>query len=163
MVLDECIEAPAEESRTREAAARTLDWARRSREYFAQHGDPARQMLFGIVQGGTHRRTAPRKRRRARGSGFPRLRDRRAGGGRAARRHLRDDRRSATSRLPADRPRYLMGVGKPEQILGLRRAGHRHDGLRAADAQRAARLPVHFAGARADPERAVRERPAPDR
>jgi queuine tRNA-ribosyltransferase len=54
MVLDECIEAPSEESRAREAAARTLAWARRSRDYFSAHGDPARQMLFGIVQGGTH-------------------------------------------------------------------------------------------------------------
>src|SRR6202142_1860292 len=54
MVLDECIEAPATEERARDAAKRTLDWARRSREYFAQHGDAARQMLFGIVQGGTH-------------------------------------------------------------------------------------------------------------
>src|SRR5579863_1250386 len=54
MALDECIEAPSEESRAREAAGRTLDWARRSRDYFARHGDAARQMLFGIVQGGTH-------------------------------------------------------------------------------------------------------------
>src|SRR5271167_2996699 len=54
MVLDECIEAPAPEQRAREAAKRTLDWARRSRDYFAGHGDAARQMLFGIVQGGTH-------------------------------------------------------------------------------------------------------------
>src|ERR1700689_489450 len=55
MVLDECIEAPAPEARAREAAGRTLDWARRSRDYFASHGDPGRQMLFGIVQGGTDR------------------------------------------------------------------------------------------------------------
>src|SRR5246127_2897995 len=43
MVLDECIEAPAAEARTREAAGRTLTWARRSRDYFEQHGYPARQ------------------------------------------------------------------------------------------------------------------------
>src|SRR6201984_139787 len=54
MVLDECIEAPSAEARTREAAGRTLTWARRSRDYFEQHGDPARQALFGIVQGGTY-------------------------------------------------------------------------------------------------------------
>src|SRR3989442_15761869 len=52
MVLDECIEYPASHDRARHAAARTLDWARRSREYFAEHGDAAQQMLFGIVQGG---------------------------------------------------------------------------------------------------------------
>ena len=54
MVFDECIESPAIEARARDAAKRTTDWARRSRDYFAQHGDAARQMLFGIVQGGTH-------------------------------------------------------------------------------------------------------------
>jgi len=54
MVLDECIEAPADEARTRDAAARTLAWARRSRDYFAGHGDGGRQALFAIVQGGTH-------------------------------------------------------------------------------------------------------------
>src|SRR6202011_1082272 len=53
MVLDECIETPSTEQRAREAATRTLDWARRSQNYFQQHGDPAKQMLFGIVQGGT--------------------------------------------------------------------------------------------------------------
>src|ERR1700733_1265901 len=37
MVLDECIEAPAPENRTREAAARTLAWARRAKDYFAAH------------------------------------------------------------------------------------------------------------------------------
>src|SRR2546422_2899124 len=52
MVLDECIEYPASHDRARHAAARTLDWARRSRKYFAERGDAAQQMLFGIVQGG---------------------------------------------------------------------------------------------------------------
>src|SRR5579864_8479518 len=46
MVLDECIEASSSESRAREAARRTLDWARRSREYFARCGNSERQMLF---------------------------------------------------------------------------------------------------------------------
>jgi len=48
MVLDECIEAPSSESRARDAAARTLEWAKRSHEYFSEHGDPARQALFAI-------------------------------------------------------------------------------------------------------------------
>ena len=54
MVLDECIEAPSDEPRARQAAARTLDWAKRSRGAFERHGDVSRQMLFGIVQGGTY-------------------------------------------------------------------------------------------------------------
>jgi queuine tRNA-ribosyltransferase len=115
MVLDECIEAPSTEPRTREAAARTLSWARRSQEYFAKYGDSARQMLFGIVQGGT----------------FPELRRENAdalvdldfpgyaiGGLAVGESHdvTCEMTQAAASRLPADRPRYLMGVGWPEQL-----------------------------------------------
>jgi queuine tRNA-ribosyltransferase len=115
MVLDECIEAPATESRAREAAARTLDWARRSRDYFARHGDPARQALFGIVQGGTH---AALRRENADAlvafdfAGYA------IGGLAVGEPHSTtcEMTQAAASRLPADRPRYLMGVGKPEQI-----------------------------------------------
>jgi len=116
MVLDECIEAPSEESRAREAAARTLDWARRSRDYFTSHGDAARQMLFGIVQGGTHAAL-----RRANADAlvdldFPGYA---IGGLAVGESHAVtcEMTQVAASRLPADRPRYLMGVGKPEQIL----------------------------------------------
>jgi queuine tRNA-ribosyltransferase len=115
MVLDECIEAPAPEGRAREAAARTLDWARRSCDYFAQHGDAVRQMLFGIVQGGTH---APLRRESAEALvalDFPGYA---IGGLAVGEPHATtcEMTQAAASRLPADRPRYLMGVGKPEQI-----------------------------------------------
>jgi len=116
MVFDECIEAPSEESRARQAAARTLDWARRSRDYFAGHGDAARQMLFGIVQGGTHVSL-----RRAHADAlvdldFPGYA---IGGLAVGESHAItcEMTQAAASRLPAERPRYLMGVGKPEQIL----------------------------------------------
>jgi queuine tRNA-ribosyltransferase len=115
MVLDECIEAPAEESRVRAAAKRTLDWARRSRDYFARNGDPARQMLFGIVQGGTH----PALRRENAAAllelDFPGY----AIGGLAvgeAHGVTCEMTEAAAALLPKDRPRYLMGVGKPEQL-----------------------------------------------
>jgi queuine tRNA-ribosyltransferase len=115
MVLDECIEAPAPESRTREAAARTLNWARRSKEYFAQHGDAEKQMMFGIVQGGTFGEL-----RRANADAlvdldFPGYA---IGGLAVGESHAITCEMAAiaASRLPADRPRYLMGVGKPEQI-----------------------------------------------
>ena len=115
MVLDECIEAPSTEQRTREAAARTLDWARRSRDYFAKHGDSARQMLFGIVQGGTY----PELRRENADAlvdlNFPGYA---IGGLAVGESHsvTCEMTRAAASRLPADRPRYLMGVGRPEQL-----------------------------------------------
>ena len=116
MVLDECIEAPAPESRAREAAARTLAWAKRSRDYFAQHGDPARQALFGIVQGGTHAALRRKNADALVDLDFPGY----AIGGLAvgeAHALTSEMTQAAASRLPADRPRYLMGVGKPEQIL----------------------------------------------
>jgi queuine tRNA-ribosyltransferase len=116
MALDECIEAPSEESRARDAAGRTLDWARRSRDYFTSHGDAARQMLFGIVQGGTHAAL-----RRANADALVDLdfRGYAIGGLAVGESHAVTCEMThiVASRLPADRPRYLMGVGKPEQIL----------------------------------------------
>jgi queuine tRNA-ribosyltransferase len=115
MVLDECIEAPAPESRTREAAARTLAWAKRSREYFAQHGDASRQMLFGIVQGGTYAEMRRESADALTSLDFPGYA---IGGLAVGESHAItcEMTKVAASRLPADRPRYLMGVGKPEQI-----------------------------------------------
>ncbi len=116
MVLDECIEAPAPEPRAREAAVRTLAWAKRSRDYFARHGDASRQALFGIVQGGTY---AVLRRENADALvdlDFPGYA---IGGLAVGETHALtcEMTQAAASRLPADRPRYLMGVGKPEQIL----------------------------------------------
>jgi queuine tRNA-ribosyltransferase len=115
MVLDECIEAPSAGLRTREAAARTLAWARRSRDYFVRHGDPTRQMMFGIVQGGTY---APMRRENADALvdlDFPGYA---IGGLAVGESHGTTCEMAAITavRLPTDRPRYLMGVGKPEQI-----------------------------------------------
>ena len=61
-------------------------------------------------------------------------------------------------RLPADQPRYLMGVGHARGHRRRRRCRHRHVRLRAADAQRAQRLAVHPLRRRQDPQR-----PPPDR
>jgi queuine tRNA-ribosyltransferase len=115
MVLDECIETPSEESRARDAAARTLDWARRSRDYFAGHGDAAKQMQFAIVQGGTQ----PALRRASADAlvelNFPGYA---IGGLAVGEPHAVtcEMTEAAASRLPQEKPRYLMGVGKPEQI-----------------------------------------------
>jgi queuine tRNA-ribosyltransferase len=115
MVLDECIEAPADRRRAGEAATRTLDWARRSRDYFAKYGDAARQMLFGIVQGGTHADLRRESADALVALNFPGYA---IGGLAVGEPHPTTCTmtQAAASRLPADRPRYLMGVGKPEQI-----------------------------------------------
>jgi queuine tRNA-ribosyltransferase len=115
MVLDECIEAPSAESRAREAAARTLAWARRSRDYFARHGDPERQMMFGIVQGGTHGTLRREAADALVDLDFPGYA---IGGLAVGEPHAVTCEMAALTalRLPAARPRYLMGVGRPEQI-----------------------------------------------
>ncbi len=115
MVLDECIEAPSAESRAREAAGRTLGWARRSRDYFARHGDPARQMMFGIVQGGTHGTVRREAADALVDLDFPGYA---IGGLAVGEPHPITCEMAALTalRLPAARPRYLMGVGTPEQI-----------------------------------------------
>jgi queuine tRNA-ribosyltransferase len=115
MVLDECIEAPSDESRAREAASRTLDWARRSRDYFWRHGDAARQMLFGIVQGGTHAVLRCENAAALVELDFPGYA---IGGLAVGESHgvTCEMTETAVALLPRDRPRYLMGVGKPEQL-----------------------------------------------
>lgn len=115
MVLDECIEAPASQARTRDAAQRTLDWARRSKDYFAQYGDAARQALFGIVQGGTYATVRRENADALVELNFPGYA---IGGLAVGESHAITCEMAGivAPRLPRDRPRYLMGVGKPEQI-----------------------------------------------
>jgi queuine tRNA-ribosyltransferase len=121
MVLDECIEYPASHERAAAAVARTQDWARRCLDFFlanragAAIGDP-RQMLFGIVQGSTYadlRRESAEQIVDLDFAGY-------AIGGLAVGEPpalTREMTAEVTARLPADRPRYLMGVGFPEDIL----------------------------------------------
>jgi queuine tRNA-ribosyltransferase len=115
MVLDECIELPAPPEHVREAARRTLDWARRSRKHFVALGDPSKQMLFGIVQGGAQAESRRENAEQLRELDFPGYA---VGGLAVGEEHGVTCEMTAevTRHLPADRPRYLMGVGKPEDI-----------------------------------------------
>jgi queuine tRNA-ribosyltransferase len=115
MVLDECIEYPASHERARHAAARTLEWARRSREYFRLHGDAAQQAVFAIVQGGTHADLRRENADALVALDFPGYA---VGGLAVGEPHALTCEITAltTERLPAEKPRYLMGVGRPEDI-----------------------------------------------
>ncbi|MGH9774306.1 MAG: tRNA guanosine(34) transglycosylase Tgt [Candidatus Acidiferrales bacterium] len=115
MVLDECIEAPAEFSRARQAAGRTLAWARRSKEFFGRDGDSSRQMLFGIVQGGAYAELRRENADQLRELNFPGYA---IGGLAVGEPHEVTCEMTAetVARLPEEKPRYLMGVGRPEQI-----------------------------------------------
>jgi queuine tRNA-ribosyltransferase len=114
MVLDECPAWPASEAAIESSLALSLRWARRSKAAFAADGTGA---CFGIVQGGTF----PHLRRRAAeelmGIGF----DGYAIGGLAVGEGqiaMFETLEASVPHLPAERPRYLMGVGKPADIAG---------------------------------------------
>ena len=113
MCFDQCIGNGASEAEVAEAMHRTHRWAERCR---AAWPDPARQTLFGIVQGGV----------------FPHLRRRSADhvtsldfggyaiGGLAvgeSKARMYEVTGYTASLLPQDRPRYLMGVGSPEDLV----------------------------------------------
>ncbi len=122
MVLDECIEYPASRERARAAAARTLDWTRRSLKYFTACGDADKQMLFGIVQGGTYADLRRQNAEQLVELDFPGYA---VGGLAVGEPHALTCEMTAevTARLPSDRPRYLMGVGKPEDLADYVRQG----------------------------------------
>ena len=113
--LDECLAYPASRDAAERSLALTLAWARRSRAAHAAGGDRG-QALFGIVQGGSHDDLRLRAVAETVGLGF----DGYAIGGmavgepRAAMYHLTGVTAGA---LPADQPRYLMGVGKPDDLV----------------------------------------------
>lgn len=112
MVLDVCTGLPAAESELRLAAERTLAWAERAR---AAHGR-ADQSLFGIVQGGTSPGLRAECAERTVAIGF----DGYAIGGLSVGEPLEEAlpaMAAALEHLPADAPRYLMGVGDPVSMV----------------------------------------------
>ncbi len=112
MCLDECPALPATREAIAEAVGRTIRWARRCRD---AHGRPD-QSLFGIVQGGSH---ADLRAECAEGLVEMDFDGHAIGGVSVG--ESREDVRKAlevtTHLLPNDKPRYLMGVGRPQDIL----------------------------------------------
>jgi queuine tRNA-ribosyltransferase len=143
MAFDECTEYPAEPKRTRASMELTLRWAARSKKYFEEHKRevPWRdsvwrgrscpreapdnqadknvrttQSLFGIVQGGMDLALRKESAERTIEIGFPGY----AIGGLSVgepRSFTREIVEATLEHLPADQPRYLMGVGTPEEIV----------------------------------------------
>ncbi len=113
MVLDECApQAAGDETRARAAAERTLRWAERSRRRHAR----ADQWLFGIVQGGTSEPLRRHSARATRELGFRGFAHGGLGLGEDPER--RDALVALThAELPADAPRYLMGLGRPADLV----------------------------------------------
>ncbi len=113
MQLDECTAFPAEEKTAAESMRLSLRWAERCRTAFGERGDA--QALFGIVQGSTYPHLRQESAEGLKAIGF----DGYAVGGLAvgegfeAMCAVLD---ATTPHLPASRPRYLMGVGRPIDI-----------------------------------------------
>jgi queuine tRNA-ribosyltransferase len=112
MVLDECVPGQATRAEAERAARRTLEWARRARAVPVAAG----QLMFGIVQGATYAELRREQARALVALDFPGY----AVGGlsvgedRAITMELAE---ATVAALPADRPRYLMGVGLPEDLI----------------------------------------------
>lgn len=150
MAFDECTEYPADAGRTRASMELTLRWAERSKKYFEEYKNEvpwginhagaaelrsgrragtaapphaeATQALFGIVQGGMDAALRKESAECTVEIGFPGY----AIGGLSVGepRHLTREIVEATlEHLPADKPRYLMGVGTPEEIVEYARLG----------------------------------------
>ena len=118
MVLDECIETPAPRAAALAAVERTTAWAKRARRYFlqcAQQNGELPQWQFGIVQGATFSDLRRASAEQLVELDFPGY----AVGGLAVGEphHVTCEMTAeATRLLPQEKPRYLMGVGRPEQI-----------------------------------------------
>ena len=118
MVLDECIETPAPRDAAKSAVQRTTLWARRSRDRFCEvagrNGSLA-QWQIGIVQGATFGDLRRESTRQLLEMDFPGYA---IGGLAVGEPHEVTCEMTAevATLLPKERPRYLMGVGKPEQL-----------------------------------------------
>ena len=150
MAFDECTEYPADAKRMRDSMELTLRWAERSKNHFEAHkhevpwhahvgtaapgcpgergspkqvGTPApTQALFGIVQGGMDLALRKESAERTVEIGFPGY----AIGGLSVgepRNLTREVVESTLQYLPKDKPRYLMGVGTPEEIVEYAKLG----------------------------------------
>ncbi len=115
MVFDECLAYPATEKKAAESMRLSLRWAARSRKSWQSEN-----ALFGIVQGGVYPELRAESIDGLRKIGF----DGYAIGGLAVG-EPKEERLKVleTTRLPEDRPRYLMGVGTPEDIIEAVAAG----------------------------------------
>jgi queuine tRNA-ribosyltransferase len=112
MVLDDLVPAGVNEARARESAARTLSWAQRARGAIRRSD----QLTFAIVQGSTFENLRRRQAQDLAALDFPGY----AIGGLwvGEDRSLGLEMVSATTQeLPPDKPRYLMGVGTPEDLI----------------------------------------------
>ena len=117
MVFDECTPYPADKRAVAESMELSLRWAKRSREAWAGPGT-----LFGIVLGGVHTDLRDASIAGLLDIGFEGYAIGGLSGG-EPKDEMMEVVRHTAPRLPGDRPRYLMGVGTPEDLLDCVVAG----------------------------------------
>ena len=119
MSFDECTPFPAEEAVAAASMRLSMRWAQRSRDAF---GDRPGHALFGIQQGSVFRALREESAEKLRAIGFDgyAIGGLAVGEGQEAMFGVLD---YATGLLPPDKPRYLMGVGTPSDIVGAVRRG----------------------------------------
>jgi queuine tRNA-ribosyltransferase len=115
MVLDECLEYPATHEAARLSTDRTVRWARAAYTHYRQHHDDGRRACFPIVQGSMYsdlRRACVDQLLELNADGYA-IGGLSVGEPRALSLEMAE---TTTPLLPADRPRYVMGVGMPEEL-----------------------------------------------
>jgi queuine tRNA-ribosyltransferase len=114
MVLDECTPWPCERHYAKKSLERTTRWAKRCRDHWEKIGADKFQHLFAIVQGSTYKDLRIQSAKELVELDMPGY----AIGGVVESSHkLNEVLEYTLPELPEDRPRYLMGVGTPENIL----------------------------------------------
>jgi queuine tRNA-ribosyltransferase len=119
MAFDECPALPATDAEVAKSMALSMRWAQRSRDAF---GDRPGHALFGIMQGGVTRDLREESAKALTNIGFDgyAVGGLAVGEGQEAMFGVLD---YAPGFLPSDKPRYLMGVGKPDDIVGAVQRG----------------------------------------
>ncbi|MFO8128067.1 tRNA guanosine(34) transglycosylase Tgt [Yoonia sp.] len=119
MCFDECPALPADRKRIQESMELSMRWAQRSRDAF---GDRPGHALFGIQQGGLEQDLRAQSAEALKAVEFEgyAVGGLAVGEGQEAMFSVLD---FAPDQLPADKPRYLMGVGKPDDIVGAVKRG----------------------------------------
>ena len=119
MIMDECTPYPATWEEAKKSMEMSLRWAKRSRDHFDKQGN--KNALFGIIQGGVYEDLRDESLTGLLDIGF----DGYAVGGLAVgepKHEMHKVLEHTCPKIPADKPRYLMGVGKPEDLVeGVRR------------------------------------------
>ena len=119
MCFDECPALPADRGRIEESMRMSMRWAQRSRDAF---GDRPGHALYGIQQGGLEQDMREESAQALTDIGFDgyAVGGLAVGEGQEAMFGVLD---FAPDQLPVDKPRYLMGVGKPDDIVGAVKRG----------------------------------------